>query len=101
MTNEEMQEKAKKQLHNLSAFVEALQKALKPVEILHNHAIKRALHKRAIITTKTLKGLNELIDELQDGQALCLEILGARKIPIDNQDKPKLKLVVDNERRKS
>ena len=94
-------ERVKKILANVSKFLQALEKSRDVVQFLYDHAVKHELHDRAINSRKALDGLINLIDDLQSAQSLCLEVLGAKKVPIDNQDKPKLKLVVDNERRKS
>lgn len=93
MDDKEIQKKAKKQLRNLEVYVNSLQRSIKAVEILRTHAVKRALHKRAIAATKALDGLYDLVSDLRDGQSLCMEILGAKKLTIDNQDRPKLKLI--------
>lgn len=86
---------------NLSQYINILQRANNAVNKLRTHAKANQLNKRAICATKAQDGLNELIEDLEDGMSMAMEILGAKKVPITNLDKPKLRLVVDNERRKS
>lgn len=99
MTDEEIKEVTKKNLAKLDNHINLFEAAERVVKMHKVHAIHRQLHQRAINATKALDGLEGLLTDLRSGRLLCMEILGAKNVPIINQDNPKLELVVDNERR--
>jgi len=94
MIDEEIKEKAKKDLTMLDSRIEILRQARAQAGLIKAHAVKRELHKRAIDAHKALEGLEGLIEELEIGRSICMEILGAKKVPIVIEKK--LKLIVDN-----
>jgi len=94
MEDKELKQKAKNRLVILDKNLKLLRQTQSLVGLLKAHAIKAQLHKRAVYSRTTLTGLNFLIDELEEGCSLCMEILGAKKVPIVIEKK--LNLVVDN-----
>ena len=94
MTDEEIKEKAKKQLVVLEKYLQVLESSVRVVETLKKHAVNHQLHKRAIHSRATLTGLDELLADLRGGRLMCMDILGAKKVPIAIEKK--LKLVVNN-----
>lgn len=94
MIDEEIKQKAKDRLVILDKHIEMLQQTYGLVGLINIHAIRNQLHKRAVHSHTTLTGLDFLIDELEYGRSVCVEILGAKKIPIVIEKK--LKLVVNN-----
>jgi len=93
MEKEEMKAIAKRNVVKLDSHLRVLMRAVESANILRKYSVNHQLHRRAINATKALDGLNGLIDDLNNGKAIAMEILGAKKVPIDNQDKPKLKLI--------
>jgi hypothetical protein len=91
---ETIKDKAKSTLAILDKHLTLLRVTVKVVNKMKAHAVNNALHKRAIYSHTTLTGLDFLIDELEDGRAVCMNVLGAKKIPIVVEKK--LKLVVNN-----
>ena len=91
---EVMKNKAKNTLSILDKHLMLLHTTAKAVKKMKVHAVNNALHKRAVYSRTTLTGLDFLINELEDGRSVCMEILGAKKVPIVIEKK--LKLVVNN-----
>lgn len=94
MIDEETKEKAKKQLVVLEKYLQVLESSTRVVKALKTHAVRNQLHRRAIHTVGALKGLEGLLEDLRVGRLMCMEILGAKKVPIEIEKK--LKLVVNN-----
>lgn len=94
MTNEEIKEKTKKQLVILEKHLQVLEASTRVVNALKTHAVRNQLHKRAIHTADALKGLDGLLVDLRRGRLQCMDVLGAKKIPITVERK--LKLVINN-----
>jgi len=92
--DEASKEKAKKQLVVLEKYILVLESSVRVVKSLKEHAVNHRLHKRAIYSRTALTGLDELLVDLRGGRLMCMDVLGAKKVPIDNQDKPKLKLIL-------
>ena len=90
MADEEVKENTKRQLRILEKYIQVLEGSVRVVNRLSAHAVSHQLHKRAIDAVTAVKGLNGLIDELHDGQAKALRILGAKKVPIVIEKKLKL-----------
>lgn len=85
----------KKNLIAIDEHLQVLRKAYGSVGLIKAKSIKTECHRRAITSTATMIGLGELIGDLERGQEMCMDILGAKKIPIVVERK--LKLVVNNE----
>ena len=94
MTDEEIKEKATKTLITIDRHLQTLQRAYGAVGLIKERSVKSACHKRAITASATMIGLSELIGDLRRGKSMCMEILGAKKVPI--VIKRNLKLVVNN-----
>jgi hypothetical protein len=94
MTDEEIKEKAKKQLVVLEKYLQVLESSARVVKALKRHAVRNQLHKRAIYSRTALTGLDELLADLRGGRLMCMDVLGAKKVPIVIEKK--LKLVVNN-----
>ena len=94
MEDKELKQRAKNRLVILDKNLKLLRQTEGLVGLLKAHAIKYHLHKRAVHSRTTLIGLDYLIGELEDGCSVCMEILGAKKVPIVIEKK--LKLIVDN-----
>lgn len=94
MNDEEIRAKAKKDLTMLDNRIKILRQARAQAGLIKAHAIGREFHKRAIDARKALDGLEGLIEELEVGRSICMEVLGAEKVPIVIERK--LKLVVNN-----
>ena len=90
MTDEEIKEKAKKQLAILDKQINVLRAARGLAGLIKASSVKRELHKRAINARKSMDGLEGLIEELEYGRSMCMEILGAKKVPIVIERKLKL-----------
>lgn len=94
MEDEKLKQKAKDRLVILDRNLKLLRQTEGLVGLIKAHAVKCDLHKRAVYSRTTLTGLDFLINELEDGRSVCMEILGAKKVPI--MIEKKLKLVVNN-----
>jgi len=94
MADKELKQRAKNRLVILDKNLKLLRQTRGLVGLLKAHAIRTQQHKRAVYSRTTLVGLDFLIDELEDGRSVCMEILGAKKVPIVVEKK--LKLVIDN-----
>ena len=94
MEDKELKQRAKNRLVILDKNLKLLRQTRGLVELLKAHAIRTQQHKRAVYSRTTLVGLDFLIDELEEGRSVCMEILGAKKVPITIERK--LKLVVNN-----
>jgi len=94
MDDQDQTLKAKKNLIAIDEYLQVLKRARKAVELLKNRSIRTDCHKRAISATTALKGLNELISDLEYGQSLFMDVLAARKIPITVERK--LRLVINH-----
>ncbi len=94
--DEETKEKAKKQLVVLEKYLQVLESSVRVVKALKKHAVNHQLHKRAVYTVDALKGLEGLLEDLRVGRLMCMDVLGAKKVPIVIEKK--LKLVVNNEK---
>ena len=91
-----LKDKAKKTLSILDNHIQLFQDAIRAVNKLKDHAIEHNLHQRAIHSRTTLTGLDYLVEDIENGRAICMKTLGAKKIPIVMERK--LKLVVNNEK---
>lgn len=94
MEDKELKQRAKDRLVILDKNLKLLRQTEGLVGLIKAHAVKCNLHKRAVYSRTTLTGLDFLINELEDGRSVCMEILGAKKVPIVVEKK--LKLVVNN-----
>ena len=94
MPNDERKQQAKKTLIIIDKHLQVLRGAYKVVGLLKARSIASDSHKRAISSKTAMTGLSEWISDLEDGQATCLRILEAKKVPIVVERK--LKLVVNN-----
>ena len=94
MEDKELKQRAKNRLVILDKNLKLLRQTRGLVGLLKAHAIRTQQHKRAVYSRTTLVGLDFLIDELENGRFVCMEILGAKKVPIVIEKK--LKLIVDN-----
>jgi hypothetical protein len=94
MEDEKLKQRAKDRLVILDRNLKLLRQTGGLVGLIKAHAVRCDLHKRAVCSGTTLTGLDFLIDELEDGRYVCMEILGAKKVPIVVERK--LKLVVNN-----
>ena len=94
MEDKELKQRAKDRLVILDKNLKLLRQTEGLVGLIKAHAVKCNLHKRAVYSRTTLAGLDFLINELEDGRSVCMEILGAKKVPIVIEKK--LKLVVNN-----
>jgi len=92
MEKEERKAIAKRNIVKLDSHIQVLERAVESANILRKFSISHQLHKRAINATKALDGLRGLLEELNYGKAIAMEILGAKKVSIDNQDKKKVHL---------
>lgn len=93
MTDEE-KKMAKRNLITIDEYLQVLRRSLEVVEKVKKRAVETDCHKRAITAKATLTGIITLIDDLEHGRSMCMEFLGAKKIPIVVEKK--LKLVVNN-----
>jgi len=93
MDDKERKEITKKNLAKLENHINLFEAVERVVKMHKAHAVHRQLHQRAINATKALDGLEGLLTDLRSGRLLCMEILGAKKVSIDNQDKPKLRII--------
>jgi hypothetical protein len=93
MTDEE-KKMAKRNLITIDEFLQVLRRSVEVVEKIKKRAVETNCHKRAITAKATLTGMFDLIDDLEHGRLLCMEFLGAKKVPIVIERK--LKLVVNN-----
>ena len=94
MPNDERKQQAKKTLIIIDEYLQVFRKAYGAVGLLKAKSIASGNHKRAISSKTAMTGLSEWIDDLENGQAMCLSILEAKKVPIVVERK--LKLVVNN-----
>lgn len=94
MEDKELKVRAKENLAMLDNRIKILRQARAQAGLIKAHAVRRQMHKRAIDACKALDGLEGLIEELEVGRSICMEILGAKKVPIVIERK--LKLVVNN-----
>ena len=90
MEDEKLKQRAKDRLVILDKHLKLLRQTEGLVGLIKAHAVKNQLHKRAVYSRTTLVGLDFLINELKDGQAVCMEILGGKKVPIVVKNKLKL-----------
>ena len=88
MKEKELKQRAKARLLILDNHLQLLRTTVRVVEKLKIHAVRHDLHRRATYSHTTLVGLDFLIDELEAGRSLCMEILGAKKVPIVIEKKP-------------
>ncbi len=94
MEDKELKQRAKNRLVILDKNLKLLRQTRGLVGLIKAHAVENNIHKRAVYSRTTLTGLDYLIDELEYGRSVCIEILGAVKVPIVVEKK--LKLVVNN-----
>lgn len=94
MTKEELKQRAKNRLVILDKNLKLLRQTEGLVGLLKAHAIRTQQHKRAVYSRTTLVGLDFLIDELEEGRSVCMDVLGTKKVPIVIEKK--LKLIVNN-----
>lgn len=81
---------AKKNLIAIDEYLQILQRSHEAVKLMKKRAIETDCHKRAITATATIAGLIELIEDLEHGRLICMEILGTKKVPIVVERKLKL-----------
>jgi len=93
--SKDLKDRAKKTLSILDNHLQLFRDTTKAVNKLKTHAIEHDLHQRAIYSRTALVGIDFLIEELESGRSLCMEIFGAKKVDI--VIKKQLKLVVNNE----
>lgn len=98
METKKKMELARLALKNLSTIIEQLEKTQRLLEYLRVQAMKRQLTNQGVNTVKAISALGELISELEGKRVSALKTLKAINVPVKNLDKPKLKLVVNNEK---
>jgi len=98
METKKKMELARLALKNLSTIIEQLEKTQRLLEYLRVQAMKRQLTNQGVNTVKAISALGELISELEGKRISALKTLKAINVPVKNLDKPKLKLVVNNEK---
>lgn len=96
MKEKELKQRAKARLLILDNHLQLLRTTVRVVEKLKVHAVANGLHKRAAYSRTALVGIDFLIEELESGHSLCMEILGAKKVPIVIEKK--LTPVTNNEK---
>lgn len=82
MEDKELKEQAKKQLGVLETYISVLESSVRVIKSLKEHAVRNQLHKRAVHSSTTLTGLDELLVDLRVGRLMCMDVLGAKKVPI-------------------
>lgn len=93
-------ESARSMLQTLGRISDSFEGSMKVLHLIKSSAIKSESHARAIKAATAIRSLQDVLEEIRVGQHKCMQVLGAVKIPIKNEDKPvHLRLVVDNTRK--